>query len=242
MRSVKTTHEISQTRRRPQERNAAIDSIRVLAIISVILVHVGVGMVFGPIAKFISHLRFAITFFLIVAGYQWGKKIRAGAPIGGAYAGLSSRILKIFAFWSLVYLIIPLIHQGGIGLPAHLFAARCIRRVPDPLFARAGFGPPRGSGATGLFYVILIGAQLHLWFLTALVFGATMTAALLKWARETWLVWVVAAAYLFGFMSGLLIVLFSRLFLFRQREVCAVLLQRPLFLDLAGVSPPSAAP
>ena len=90
------------------KRNITIDSIRVLAIISVIFAHVeGSGMAFGPVAKFISHVRFAVPFFLIVAGLQWGRKIRAGAPIGGAYAGLSSRILKMFAFWSLVYLFIP---------------------------------------------------------------------------------------------------------------------------------------
>ena len=61
-----------------------------------------------------------------------------------------------------------------------------------------------GNNLAGVIYVILIGAQLHLWFLTALVFGATITAALLKWGRERWLLWVVAAVYLFGFISVLL--------------------------------------
>ena len=74
------------------KRNATIDSIRVFAIITVIFAHVG-HMAYALPEQFVNHFHFVLVFFIVVAGYQWGKKIQAGNPVGQVYARYSSRVL-----------------------------------------------------------------------------------------------------------------------------------------------------
>ncbi len=181
------------------KRNSAIECIRVLAIFSVVFVHVqNLGMPYSLPAMFIGHLRFAVVFFMVIAGYQWGKKLRAGRAIGHVYAPYSFRILRTFVLWSLVYLIIPrniqeisqymqiISHNGALSL------------LKIPYWRLLDLAGEQGSPLHGVLYILSTGTKYHLWFLTSLVWASTIAAVLVKWRRESWLMWIGIGFYVSG--------------------------------------------
>ncbi len=196
-------------------RNSTIDCIRVFAIMMVIFVHVeGAHIPLGPVAKFINHMRFAIAFFMIVAGYQWGRKIRAGAAMRRVYVSQTSLILKMFVFWSLVYLVVPLNVQDISGY-MHMFSAHgALSLLKIPYWHLRSAIEEQGNPAAGALYVFLIaGTKHHLWFFMALAWASTITALLLKWKREKWLMWGTAGLYLLGVFSPLVSAAFPGYFI-----------------------------
>ncbi len=181
------------------KRNAAIDCLRVFAIISVIFVHVeGTGIAYGPAAKLISHFIFAVPFFMIVAGYQWGKKIQKGASIRRTCVSQSSRILKMFLFWSLVYLVVPLNVQGLLDYPRLFSHYGALALFKIPFWRFLTLVKAQGNNVPATCYVVIAGTKYHLWFLTALVWASSMTGLFLKWKREGLLTWFAACFFLFG--------------------------------------------
>jgi surface polysaccharide O-acyltransferase-like enzyme len=186
-------------RRRDVKRNSAIDCIRVFAIITVIFAHV-VNEPYAFPAKFIDHFHFVLVFFLIVAGYHWGKKIRAGNAVGQEYARYSFSILKIFVVWSLIYIVIPrnineivdcvhmISHYGVLSLlKIPYWRLLTLVKGQEPLQA--------------VLYIFLTGTRYHLWFLMTLVWASTITAMLVRWKRESWLIWVGIGLYIFSALS-----------------------------------------
>jgi surface polysaccharide O-acyltransferase-like enzyme len=147
------------------KRNSAIDCIRVLAIFKVISVHVESIKTLHhewP-AFFMGHVNFAVAFFLVVSGYQWSKKIRAGKLIGEAYAKYSLGLLKLFVLWSLVYIFVA---DGAISEYTHYGVLSplkiCYWNSHHLLFGR-------GPLWKALLYIFLDGTKYHLWFLMGLV-------------------------------------------------------------------------
>ena len=184
------------------KRNSAIECIRVLAIITVICLHVTGGQSMHPAlhVRLICHLAsFSVVFFMIVAGYLWGTKVRTGNAIGRVYVDYSQRILKIFVLWSLIYVAIP---NGGISEYTHYGILSPLKICYwNFLHVVKGHGPLW----RGILYVSLTGTKYHLWFLMALVWASTITAAMVKLKRESWLIWVGIAFYIFEVISRILL-------------------------------------
>lgn len=175
------------------KRNSTIDCIRVLAIIKVISVHVETikSLHHEWSAIFMSHVNFAVAFFIVISGYQWGKKIRAGNPVGQAYAKYSLGLLKLFVLWSLFYIFVA---DGAISEYTHYGILSplkiCYWNCQHLLLGR-------GSLWKGVLDIFLDGTKYHLWFLMGLVWAATITAILVKLKRESWLIWVGLTLYVF---------------------------------------------
>ena len=188
------------------KRNSTIDCIRVFAIILVIFFHVERAHIpLEPAMKFITHMRFAIAFFLIISGYQWGRKTRSGAALRHVYANQASRILKMFVFWSLVYLVMPL-NMQGLWHYTHIFSQHsALSLLKIPYWRLLNVIGEQGGSMPGALYVLLLGGtKYHLWFFMALVWASTIITLLLKWKRESWLMWVAAGLYLLGLFPPLL--------------------------------------
>ncbi len=188
------------------ERNSAIDCIRVFAIISVIFMHVeGMGIPYAVFAKLISHSgQFAVVFFMVIAGYLWGKKIRAGNAVGSIYAGYTCRILTLFLLWSLLYLVIPR-NTREISYYLHAVSHYGVLSLIDVPYRRLlGVVEEQGGSLRGALYIFLTGTKYHLWFLMALAWASTITATMVKWKRESLLMWVGACFYAFEVLSRLL--------------------------------------
>jgi surface polysaccharide O-acyltransferase-like enzyme len=182
------------------KRNSTIECIRVLAIVSVIFGHVKgytVPSTWHETVEF--HLSdSALVFFFVISGYYWGRKIRAGNPVGQVYADYSLRILKIFVLWSLVYI---LISRGGISEYTRYGVLSPLKVCYWNLLHVV---ERQGPLWRGVLYILLTGTKYHLWFLMALVWAATITAILVKWKRESWLVWVGITLYTFEALSRFL--------------------------------------
>jgi surface polysaccharide O-acyltransferase-like enzyme len=59
----------------------------------------------------------------------------------------------------------------------------------------------QGSPLQAVLYIFLTGGKYHLWFLMTLVQASTITAMLVKWKRESWLIWVGIGLYVFSALS-----------------------------------------
>jgi surface polysaccharide O-acyltransferase-like enzyme len=175
-------------------RNATIDLFRVIAIFGVIVVHTDpvTRKVFTSAPEQLANLmttgagRLAVPFFFVVAGYFFGCKIRAGAPPLPLFARYARRLLRVWALWSLIYLLIPLRlgqwqHQGW--WPAVVDQFRHMARHP--------------------LLIVFVGGKGHLWFLMALVMALAMVA-ICERLRTRWLFYVLAVAlYVCGSLAGL---------------------------------------
>jgi surface polysaccharide O-acyltransferase-like enzyme len=137
-----------------------IDSFRTAAILAVICIHTKPFLVPDSSSlpyKLIGILinqggRFAVPFFLIISGYLFGCKLTQGVDpfeLGKRY---SSRILPIFFFWDLVYLLSPAITDDvlkyGVLRPIYWNARNLIRSPLDLVFQ---------------------GTKFHLWFMVSLL-------------------------------------------------------------------------
>lgn len=145
-------------------RIESVDSIRVLAIISVIAIHttpffyeVYENDVYYRIGIAINQLaRFAVPFFFVISGYFWGLKIRSGKEPLSATNKMAVRIITIFMGWSLIYLL-PYNFSAfqELGLPGPLKVAywNLLSLSQDPV------------------KILFQGTKGHLWFLVALLFA-----------------------------------------------------------------------
>jgi len=81
-------------------RISSVDTIRLLAIISVIAIHTrpfsyneDSGELYYYLDIFINQMaRFAVPFFFVISGYFWGVKIRNGADIISTTKNMINRI------------------------------------------------------------------------------------------------------------------------------------------------------
>ena len=175
-------------------RNATIDLFRVIAIFGVIIVHTDpvTRKVFTSAPEHLANLmitgagRLAVPFFFVVSGYFFGCKLREGASPLPLFARYAKRLLRIWALWSLIYLLIPL----RLGQWQHLG------------WWPAVVGQFRHM-ATHPLLIVFVGGKGHLWFLMALVMALAMVA-ICERLRARWLFYVLGAAlYVCGLLTGL---------------------------------------
>jgi peptidoglycan/LPS O-acetylase OafA/YrhL len=129
-----------------------------------------------------------MPFFFAIAGYFWGKKVRSGNELTKVSLGYGRRILRIWAVWSLIYLLVPndveSFRQCGIS---------ALVKVPYWRL-RDLIGAPIQS--------LFVGSALHLWFLMALLWALAICSVVLKYGREKWLIWIGCALSVFGLVAG----------------------------------------
>ncbi len=172
-------------------RIASADVVRVLAILAVIAIHTTpfesaawpIGQRLDLATLVNQAARFAVPFFLVVAGYFWGMRVAEAGQVRGPTLGVVRNSLVLWLAWSLVYL-----------LPVNLFDALALG-VLGPLkviYWNAALVLRRPMVA------LLEGTSPHLWFLVALAFCAATTGALVRFDAWGLLGALAAALYLVG--------------------------------------------
>ncbi len=101
--------------RRPEDRNPSVDTMRLIAIFAVICCHTepfsprrfaGYGPGWLELYQGISlATRFAVPYFFCISGYFWGRKIHRGASPDAATVARFKRVVKVFYFWSVFYVL-----------------------------------------------------------------------------------------------------------------------------------------
>jgi surface polysaccharide O-acyltransferase-like enzyme len=145
-------------------RIESVDSVRLLAIISVIAIHTEPFFYQTLGSKVYFHLevvinqfaRFAVPFFFVISGYFWGLKIRSGKHLLVATNKMGFRIICIFLVWSLIYLLpynLSIIYEIGILSAMEVACSNLLVLLREP----------------GV--MLLEGTKGHLWFLVGLLFA-----------------------------------------------------------------------
>lgn len=158
-------------------RIASVDVVRVLAILAVIAIHTTpfesaawpIGQRLDLATLINQAARFAVPFFLVVAGYFWGMRVAEAGQVRGPTLGVVRNSLVLWLAWSLVYL-----------LPVNLYDALALGAL-GPLkviYWKVALVLRRPAIA------LLEGTSPHLWFLVALAFCATATGLFVH--RQAW--------------------------------------------------------
>ena len=171
-----------------------IDSFRTAAILAVICIHTKPFLV--PDSSSLPYKlsgilinqggRFAVPFFLIISGYLFGCKLTQGVDpfeLGKRY---SSKILPIFFFWDLVYLLSPALTDNvlkyGVLRPIYWNARNLIRNPLDLVFQ---------------------GTKIHLWFMVSLLMALWALAFMVHLNVRLRNVFAFSAAlYCLGLLGG----------------------------------------
>lgn len=157
-------------------RLAAVDSMRVIAILAVIVIHVApfthgvpparIGLEWN-LPTIVNQLaRFAVPCFFVLSGYFWAKRTADPARRWPVTRQMLQRLLLLFVGWSLLY-----------TLPWD--SGRLLRNWP------ASYGDIlernlRWIGSHKLL-VALQGTETHLWFLVALASAVGISTLWLRW-------------------------------------------------------------
>lgn len=172
-------------------RISSVDTIRLLAIISVIAIHTrpfsyneGSEEAYYYFDIFINQIaRFAVPFFFVVSGYFWGVKIRNGADIISTTRNMVTRIGVIFLAWSLIYLIpfnfIDAFNHGVLG-PLKVAYWHLISLLNTPV------------------NTLFQGTKDHLWFLISLIFSVIICAFFIKRKAFLFLTFLSITFYVLG--------------------------------------------
>ncbi len=150
---------------------STVDSLRVLAIFAVVIIHTkpffhppsDVGLEFGPYETIRLLMRFAVPFFFIISGFFWAKKVAQSGSYNTVYWSMTKKLLLLFLVWSLFY-ILPLnfgaLYSYGILGPIKTAYWRILVLMDHP--------------ARTLFQ----GSIVHLWFIFALWCALTISTLL----------------------------------------------------------------
>jgi surface polysaccharide O-acyltransferase-like enzyme len=151
-------------------RITSVETLRVIAILGVILIHTSPFQadlpesrpIYAWLDAVINGLaRFAVPFFFVICGYFWGCKIRQGADVATSALGMIKRLLLLYGIWCLIYLL-PLniagfFQFGSLG-PVKIAYWNLLQSLANP------------------FTLLLEGTCVHLWFLPALVCAIAITS------------------------------------------------------------------
>ena len=177
------------------QRMDTVDSIKLLAIVSVIALHTlpfmgeayrddpwyGLGVVINQFA------RFAVPFFFVISGYFWGKKIIAGGPLSEVSRGMAARLLLIFVAWSIIYLLpynlSAIIELGPLG-PFEQAFWRGYNLLHDPQ------------------RLLFEGSKVHLWFLVGLLCALLISHAMIALGAGMALPGLALVLYVVGVLGG----------------------------------------
>lgn len=172
-------------------RNFNIDAFRVLANLSIILVHTRpfMDVAFDDDVRFIGELinqfvRIATPFFFMASGYFFAASMGRGAQCWPLANGLIKRLGLFFVFWSLVYIFIPMEHL--LQTPAMSYPAAVHATL---------------SRAFSLKF-LLNGGRVHLWFLPAMACALALLAMATRFRLERLLLAVAVLLYGIGLLGG----------------------------------------
>lgn len=176
-------------------RIKSVDTIRLIAIISVIAIHSSPFYVATTETQAFYNLphliinqiaRFAVPFFFIISGYFYGVKIYSGqCPISICKAMLS-KLLILYIGWCFFYFMpynVGLIYEYGILGPIKGAYWNLTNRLLDPI------------------EFIFQGSKVHLWFLVSLIICIVITSSLLKFKAKNFLVVTAIFLYFFGALT-----------------------------------------
>ncbi|MEW6381810.1 MAG: acyltransferase [bacterium] len=180
--------------KRKKARIASIDSMRVLAIMSVVYLH-SISLNIFDYQEGLPRLlviitnqsaRFAVPFFFLAAGYFFGKKVQSGIKVRQLFIQYTKRLLNILGFWSIIYFFIPisiqeLSHKGLSGI----------------LHSRAYFWIVEHPGK-----LLLEGTYDHLWFLISLIMALGILTVMISYGLDKAILWVSLFLYVFGLLGG----------------------------------------
>jgi surface polysaccharide O-acyltransferase-like enzyme len=172
-------------------RNHSIDAFRVIANWVIICVHTAPFMAvpFSPEVRFFGALlnqfvRVATPFFFLAAGYFFAVSLERGAMAVPLARKLILRLMLFFAFWSIVYVLIPI---------------DILFQMPEAGYWSAVRVMVSRSMSVRFF---LNGTSIHLWFLPALSCALALLAAACRFRLERGLMGLAAALFLIGLVAG----------------------------------------
>jgi surface polysaccharide O-acyltransferase-like enzyme len=146
-------------------RLVAIDTLRFVAIVAVIVIHVypaGDGEVVGQVLNQLA--RFAVPCFFVIAGYFFFKKTTEDKSSGFSYlVKYGFKIIYIYLLWYIIYAYLPLLlPENWESIRQHGFIAEFLNETK--LIATE-------LKSHLLFYLLAGGRADHLWFLPSLGMG-----------------------------------------------------------------------
>lgn len=177
-----------------QERLRGVDTVRLFAIVAVIAIHAQIYDSFRRpsdhvwVSIFVDQAaRFAVPFFFVIAGYFWGRKVRAGLPPISLALSSVRRLLALFLFWCLIYLLpfnIAALDHGNTWSLGVLFWENICATFEHS------------------WHVLVTGTRPHLWFLPALAISLCLCAMFVE-HRADWLLLVAAVGlFVVGTLGG----------------------------------------
>ncbi|MDR2017419.1 MAG: acyltransferase [Syntrophobacterales bacterium] len=173
-----------------QRRIYSIDSFKSIAMFGVILHHTNFGVMCSALggnwgAIYIAWKQTStiyVPFFAIASGYFFGKKVYRGANLNAVFELYGRKMVKVFLFWSLVYLIFPCLDGFSLRNWVVLVHSRILSMIGNPVIA------------------LITGGSGPLWFL----FSISMSAYIVKLfggrKHETGLLIFTFALYLFSLL------------------------------------------
>jgi surface polysaccharide O-acyltransferase-like enzyme len=188
-----------------KERIASIETFRVIAILAVIGIHANPFATFqgfGPKHRITACLlseafRFAVPFFLITAGYFFGRSLQSGVKPSALLTRYARPLLFIFMTWTFLYAVIPshlptAVRQHGVLRAFYGQAWESLIWLKNhPFeFLWEAKGPP------GAWFG-------HLWFFPALLFALTTLTLLLVLGLKKFIVPIVLMVAGFSYLEGL---------------------------------------
>lgn len=179
-------------------RIESVDTLRIVAIISVIAIHT------APFKGILYHntnyeylglainqfSRFAVPFFFVVSGYFWGIKVRDGnSPIAVSYK-MGKRIGLLFLFWSLIY-VVP------------------FDKIVDSFFTHGFLGPAKvlywnilDLSSKPVIKLIMEGTRFHLWFFIGLIHALFINTIFIQNKLIKSLILIAILLYLVGVLGN----------------------------------------
>lgn len=164
------------------ERNYAIDYFKFWAIFFVVCIHTAPfkGTIFlgidGENINFIinTFARFGVPFFFIVSGFLFGQKIRSTKYRKKYFRNYIKKIIGLFVYWSLFYVMYGLILNV---LESIIFDLNMRQEIVNYLHSFVG--------VSDIFLFLIYGsgggpASYHLWYLSALIWSILVLYMFIK--------------------------------------------------------------
>jgi len=173
-------------------RLASVDSIRLIAILSVIAIHTRpfslsseeFNSLYYYLDLTINQLaRFAVPFFFAISGYFYGVKINKGkCPLLTA-KNMLFKLTILYLGWSLIYFMpynLSTIYEYGILGPFEFAYGNIMNSIDNPI------------------EFIFQGSKTHLWFLVSLIICTSITTIFVKIDAIPALILVSLTLYFIG--------------------------------------------
>ncbi len=171
-------------------RIQSVDTIRAVAITSVIAVHAAPFAELGSVYEYFwlainQGARFAVPFFFVVSGYFFSTKLEPNNLMLSNSLRVGKRLLWIWVFWSLVYLfpykdILSLFDYGPLG-PAQMIYQNLVKIMAEPV------------------QFLFVGSKVHLWFIMGLLWSVAITAVFYRLLKRPLIPLLVFSACLYIF-------------------------------------------